>query len=442
MADAEELSSAPDPDHFTKAVTELGEKAPVTTTAAIFNDKGTKVVEKGVKINADMYSRLMQHKLTEPLQDSLAGAATVDGECLRKTAETIIAEHPFFARLAQDFAMRALLLEVISKVPLPGPIAFQLTLCREVRNESFIHAVQTALIAGWLAKTPTSLRFDVGTAVTAGLMHDLGMLHLDAVLLQPGQSLTSSQRRQLYSHPLISTMLLKRHHEFPKEVLRAVEEHHECMNGAGYPRNLAGDAISHMGRILGLAEVVAAMFGSDRVAPEMRLSVVLRMNVHRYDALLVSRIMQQLRPDQEAADAMDLLLDDPMARLADIEDAIAQWPSQLIKTPNLSTERLYGLTALATQTAQLHRTMATVGISREQLSQIGDAATDDTVRVELSMLATEAAWQLRAMARQARRRWRAGVDGEGYPEELQAWLSRVDALVQEGASEPDEAEVA
>lgn len=439
MAEVDDLST--DPEHFTKAVTELGEQDAVVTTEAIFNDKGTKVVEKGARINADMYSRLMQHKLSEPLENSLGSTDTVDGECLRATAETIIAEQPFFGRLAQDFAMRALLLEVISKVALPKPIAFQLTLCRKLRQESFIHAVQVALIAGWLAKTPTSLRFDVGQAVTAGLLHDLGMLHLDGVLLQPGLSLTASQRRQLYTHPVITSMLLKRHHEYSKEVLRAVEEHHECLNGAGYPRNLQGDAISHLGRILGLAEVVAAMFSADRVAPEMRLSVVLRMNVHRYDSLLVGRIMQQLRPDQEAASAMDLLLDDPMARLSDIEDAIAQWPSQLIKTPNLSTERLYGLTALATQTAQLHRTMATVGIAREQLQQIGDAANDDTVRVELSMLATEAAWQLRAMARQARRRWRVGPDGI-YPELLQSWLDRVDTLVLEGATQQDEVEAA
>jgi HD-GYP domain-containing protein (c-di-GMP phosphodiesterase class II) len=433
MSEPEELHT--NPQHFTKAVTELGEKRPVVTTTAIFNEKGVKIVEKGVAINAGMYERLMQHQLSEPIENSVSSLPTVNGELLRETAENLFLEIPFFARMGQEPGMRAMLLDAVSKIPLPPPMAFQATLSCEVRHEGFIHSVQVALIAAWLAKTPTALRFDVGMAAAADLLHDVGMLHLDPVLLQPEQGLTSAQRRQLYSHPLIAKVLLTRHREYTKEVVRAVEKHHECLNGSGYPRNLAGDAISPLGRILGLAEVVSAMFAPASVAPEMRLSVLLRMNMHRYDALLIKRVMLLLRPDHDATSAMDLVLDDPVGRLCDIEDAIAQWPAALIKTPGLSKERLYGLNALAAQTAQLQRTLATVGIAREQLMQIGDGAMDDTVKVELSLLALEAAWQLRAMARQARRRCRAGPDGS-YPPELQMWLDRVDAMVAEGVIQP------
>ncbi|WP_342616780.1 HD domain-containing phosphohydrolase [Rhodoferax sp. GW822-FHT02A01] len=430
MTDSAEIQT--DSKHFTRAVTDFGERKPVLATAPIFNDKGIKVAEKGVAINADMYERLMQHRLSEPIENLVSSASTVDGKFLRETAENLFLQIPFLARMAADAGMRELLLDVVSKISLPAPIAFQVTLCSEVQYDSFIHGVQVALISAWLAKTPTSLRFDVGMAATVGLVHDLGMLHLDPVLLQPEQVLSRTLRRQLYTHPLISAMLLKRHHEFPKEAVRAVEEHHESLNGSGYPRNLAGDAISPSGRILGLAAVVAAMFSHERRAPEMRLSVLLRMNMHRYDSVHVERVMRLLRPDQDAANAMSLVLEDPVRRLMDIEDAIAHWPSTLMKTPGLSKERLYGLNALAAQTAQLQRALATVGVAREQLVQIGDGIQDDIVKVELSLLAIEAAWQLRSMARQTRRRWHAD-HGEAYPDELQSWLDRVDDLTDEGS---------
>lgn len=431
MSDFPEEEAGADAQHFTKAVTELGETRPVLTTSAIFNEQGVKIVEKGVAINAGMYERLMQHKLSEPIENSVASLPTVTGEFLRETTENLLLQVPFYARMLEDPKVRVLLLDVISKIPLPAPMAFQLTLACEVRHEVFVHSVQVALTAAWLARSPTALRFDVGMAAAAGLLHDVGMLHLDPVLLQPEHGLSSAQRRQLYSHPLIATVLLKRHHEYTKEMVRAVGEHHEYLNGSGYPRNLAGDAISPLGRILGLAEVVAAMLAPDRDAPEMRLSVLLRMNMHRFDPVLVAQVMHLLRPDQDAANALSLVLPDPLTRLRELEDAISQWPEVLLKQPDLSRERLEGLQALTTQVSQLRRTLANVGVTQDQLTQLGDSALDDTLKVELSMLAAEAAWQLRALARQTRRRWRAGPGGS-YPAPLQTWLDKVDKLVSEG----------
>src|SRR5262249_9239832 len=147
---------------------------------------------------------------------------TVNGEFLRETTENLILQIPFYARMTEDPKVRALLLDVIAKIPLPAPMAFQLTLACEVRQEVFQHSVQVALTAAWLARSPTALRFDVGMAAAAGLLHDVGMLHLDPVLLQPEHGLTGAQRRQLYSHPLIATVLLKRHREYSKDMVRAV----------------------------------------------------------------------------------------------------------------------------------------------------------------------------------------------------------------------------
>ena len=108
MADSSELYT--EPDHFTKAITELGDKRPVVTASAIFNESGVKIAEKGVAINSGMYERLMQHKLSQPIEHSVSSIPTVDGEILKQTAQDLISSIPFFCRLAQDKSMRAALL--------------------------------------------------------------------------------------------------------------------------------------------------------------------------------------------------------------------------------------------------------------------------------------------------------------------------------------------
>lgn len=416
------------PDYFTKAVTELGEKRPVVTTEAIFNDRGVKVLDKGVAVNAKLYERLIAHKLPVPIEQSVSSTPTITGPVLRALAEQAMHEVPFFERIGADPKHRSLLLDSLDKLTLPEPMAFQLLLANEVRPALFRHSVQMALFAAWMSLTPVVSRYDLGIAAAAGLLHDIGMLHLDPLLLNPEDAITREQRRQLYSHPLVSTVLIERHHEYPRELLRAVKEHHEFLDGSGYPRNLQGDAIGPLGRILSLGELVTSMLESGRDAPEMRLWVQLRMNKHRYDAAMVARVQQHLRPQSELTGEGLELLADPVGMLQEINATVSDWPAAALQELPLSDARREGMAAVLVQASQLRRTLATVGVADLQLAQLGGETLDDALRLELGLLAQEALWQLRALKRQTKRRWRLG-DEPGYPAPLQAWLARAEALV-------------
>lgn len=418
-----------DPKHFTKAVTELGEKRPVVTTQAIFNERGIKIIEKGIQINAGLYERLMAHALTAPIEDSVTSTPTVTGAFLRAQAEQALRELPFFARISADSKTRSLLLDALEKLPLPAPMAFQLTLACEVHPTLFRHSIHMALMAAWMTLAPLVSRFDISLAAAAGLLHDIGMLHLDPVLLTPQYDISDEQRRQLYSHPLVSRALIERHHEYPRDLLRAVKEHHEFLDGSGYPSHLSGQAISPLGRVLSLSELVTTLLTPQTEACELRLSVLLRMNRHRYDAALLERVLQHLKPEAEPQPNAAAAMADPASRLLEIDAALSNWPAEAALRVTLNGPRREGMAVVAEQAAQLRRTLASVGVAPQQLAQLGnDALVDDFVRSELALLAHEAAWQLRTLARQTRRRWQLEPDGQ-YPDTLHTWLERVDALV-------------
>ena len=420
--------STNDRKHFTQTVTEMGEQHAVVASRAIFNSMGVKIVDQGVAINRSLYERLMQHKLQAPLEDSVSSPNCVTGESLKQAASMIMDEVPFFGRLGPDPASRKLLLNVIETVPLPEAMAFQLTVARDARPEIFMNLLRTALIAAWLASKSNQVsRFDLGMAASAGLLHDVGMLHIDPLLLQGSHQLNREQRRQLYSHPLLSTTLVERHHQYPREVVRAVSEHQEYLDGSGYPRNLSGDGISPLGRTVTLAQVVAAMFAPGRSAPEMQLSVLLRMNAHRYDQTMATQILTLVQPQLDVMSAAVVLLDDPVALLCEIDAILAQLPLELEKDAPLTPERRNGMALVADHGGKLRRALAGVGAVPDQLALLGEAAHDETVRIELTLLAREASWQLRTLGREARRRWRNGVD-EKYPSVLRAWLDQIEAL--------------
>lgn len=365
---------------------------------------------------------------TPPSDSQSVAAPPVTTETLRLSAKQILADIPFFARMAPDDKSRQLLLDVIGSMPLPTPIAAQLTSARDKQPELYLHLVRTSLTAAWLARAPLLSRYDVQIAAVAGMLHDIGMLHVDPLLLESDKVASVEQRRQLYSHPLISIGLIEPHHQYPKEVVRAVREHHECLDGSGYPRNLMGDAISPLGKILSLAKVVAAMFASGKVAPELRLSVLLRMNTHRYDNSMSLQVIGMLQPEADVTVVGLTLLDDPVKRLLAIDDALKRWPAGLADDLQVTSARRDEVRRLGGHVAQIHRALANVGAAPEQLELLGNEVLDDALQREMTLLTREAGWQLRTLARQTRRRWNAGP-GENFPDSLQTWLDNVDTVV-------------
>ena len=419
-----------DPEHYKRAVTELGERRAVVAKQAIFNAQGVKVVEKGTPINASLYERLNAHKLPEPLEDSLSAEGLVSGRSLRMDVELLLEREAFYARMTATPTERAKRLDVVEKLPLPDAMAFQLTLARDVHPSVYQHSLRAMWTMIWLASSPLGKRFELAEAAAVGLLHDMGMLHLDPALLDPQTTLTAAQRRQLYSHPILGVMLMERHHAYPKEVVRAVMEHHECLNASGYPRHLNSAQISPLGRCIALTEVVTAMIGSETNGGELRLAVLLRMNLHRYDAALIDRVMGLLRPEQDPGSQTVVPLDQPAQALIGIDQAVSAWPSECACFTDLTAERRAGMAIVSEQIAQLRRTLAEAGLTPAQLEQLGDGAQDPLLARELSLLAKEAAWQLRTLARQASQRWRAGAEGD-HPPELQAWMDQGEQIAQQ-----------
>lgn len=393
---------AHDPRHFTHAVTEFGARHEVVTTHPILNLQGVKILEQGSRVNPDLYERLMQHRLAAPLEQCVRSVPSVVPTSVQERVAQAIARVPLYERMVADSDTRNLLLDSMTRIPLPEAIAFQLTLASEMLPDLFDHLIDTALVSAWLALDPTHpSHARVMHAACVGLLHDLGMLHLDPVLLDYRQEIDEQLQRTLYTHPLLSHTLANNQNCYHHDILLGILNHHEFLDGSGYPRGLHAASLGDMARIVALAELVVGAYAPGRVVSEQRLSIVLRMNMHRYDETLAQRVLELLRPYPEIIGSTLPLLEHPAFHLQAVHRALAQWPLSGA-TQTGSMHHLADLSFMAEQIEQLQHSLARVGAAPEQLALIDTLEPDLMLQHELTLLVDEAAWQLRALARPGR----------------------------------------
>jgi len=92
----------------------------------------------------------------------------------------------------------------------------------------------------------------------AAVIHDIGKINIPAeILSKPGQ-LTKIELDMVKTHPQVGYDILKTI-EFPWPIAQIVLQHHERMDGSGYPQGLSDDDILLEAKILGVADVVEAM---------------------------------------------------------------------------------------------------------------------------------------------------------------------------------------
>jgi HD-GYP domain-containing protein (c-di-GMP phosphodiesterase class II) len=96
----------------------------------------------------------------------------------------------------------------------------------------------------------------------AALIHDLGSFKIPVeVLVKPGK-LTAVERLLVQSHPEVAHRILQGI-EFPWPIAEIILQHHERLDGTGYPRGLTGSAILIEAKIIAVADAMEAML-SDR----------------------------------------------------------------------------------------------------------------------------------------------------------------------------------
>jgi hypothetical protein len=129
-----------------------------------------------------------------------------------------------------------------------------------------------------------------------GLLHDLGEMYIapEHGEADADSSLDFQNYKHLVAHPHVGQLLLSQLTDYPATVARAVAEHHERLDGSGYPHRLERAQISPLGRQLAVTEAVLGVLRGE--CPQLaRASVALRVVPGEFDLAWVGAVSDACR---------------------------------------------------------------------------------------------------------------------------------------------------
>lgn len=398
---------APHDIHYLRHVTDLGQHRAVVTTQAIYTQAGIKLLDVGIRVSAALYDKLVSHVLLQPIDECLSVDNAVSAVSLRRDLEAMLLEIEEGGGLKASMNQRERALKVCERVPLPSLLAFKLTVMREQRPHIYRHTLQVVLVAVFLAIATGQTGSASTNAAAAALFHDMGQLQIDPAIADDAWHLDENQLRYFDTHPITAYLILKTIPELDPDVAIAVLNHHERLDGSGYPRRMIGDALDPLGQLLAVADVGAAILWRKKSAAYRPLSMALRFNRGKLNSDLKQTLLNFVwslgNNEFDIAATATLPLPDSFKRLSEAMKELHNITSDLA-----AGSALLPLQALTQERLdQLRHRLGSAGVDLDQdVENFADPDADLQWTAEKHCIFDEAMWQLRAVARELRRRAR------------------------------------
>lgn len=178
-----------------------------------------------------------------------------------------------------------------------------------VSHHDFYTATHLVNVATWMVPLAYALGYRSSEELTqiceAGMLHDIGKLHISADLLNKKDRLTDEDWEIIRQHPQRGYENLEKYEHVDALSRRIALEHHERLDGTGYPRGLRNGDIHMFSRICSVVDSFDAMtafrpFKSRTLSPAEAIGILQKESPDKYDAEVVDAwlaLVKSARPD-------------------------------------------------------------------------------------------------------------------------------------------------
>jgi HD-GYP domain-containing protein (c-di-GMP phosphodiesterase class II) len=411
--DAGPAADAADGDanpHYVDRVVSTSASHNVEAAEDILAADGTKLLARGARIDAGMRERLLARKLRRPLEASIRIVDGVIPEGFGPIAERLLDQHPLLRALCDPGRAQPVPTS-LANLRLTVPMQALLTVYCQSNEDRLQHTVGVAMLALGLARRVLPGAVDLHRSLSfAGLVHDVGELYIDPVHLQPGHRLDSDGWRHIVAHPVIGHRVLVGLDGAGRAVAEAVLDHHERLDGHGYPRGIAGAALPVEGQVLAAAEWLMALVDR-RSAPLAHAQIVTRLIDGEFSPAVLDELTAAARSADEAQGPLPAAatLVDSAPRVARIAESLRRchaaedWIQARIATGSPALRR--ALSGGLARMQQIRRALAMTGLDAGEpgalLQDLADSQ-DPRLQTEVLLVLRELEWRLRDLERSQR----------------------------------------
>ncbi len=157
------------------------------------------------------------------------------------------------------------------------------------------HEAKVAIISCKIAEEMAMPKEQIEAIRVAAALHDIGKISVPSEILTKPGHLSDLEREIIKTHCRVAYDILKTI-KFPYPVAEIILQHHERMDGSGYPQGLKGDKILMEARIIGAADVIDAMASHRPYRPALGVDVaieeILRYKGKLYDHAVVDACLK------------------------------------------------------------------------------------------------------------------------------------------------------
>ena len=148
--------------------------------------------------------------------------------------------------------------EILSALSLDG-LSPWLDAVQSHHSGTYCHSLMVAGIAGSFAQHLGWSEKDCQEAIAGGLVHDIGKMRIPLTILDKADKLTDAERSIIDKHPVFGRDILKPRLELSVDIKKMAIQHHEFLDGSGYPDGLKGERISPKVRLMTICDIFTAL---------------------------------------------------------------------------------------------------------------------------------------------------------------------------------------
>ena len=268
-------------DGYVQHLLDMSQRYSMTLCDDVKNDMGVVLLAKGGELNQTLVKKLGKHHLTKPLENCVKLDANISAKQLLDELHIVLAQQPNLALIYKTLALSSVLKRVCDYYQTFPLVVQKLTVLKSQLPIVYEQSLHCALLSLGIAKKLCLSTEECQWAFISGLLHNLGILNLDAQMLENKGEYTSTQWRTLQSHPILAHNMLVKVPTLPHSIASAVLEHHEHCDGSGYPFNKEGHELALLGQIVGMADTCLAIYkrelarkglGFDALLPVLQLN--------------------------------------------------------------------------------------------------------------------------------------------------------------------------
>ncbi|WP_409345254.1 HD-GYP domain-containing protein [Paenibacillus sp. MBLB4367] len=240
---------------------------------SIYNEEGIVLLGCHVELTQSLLERLMRYgidflyiddprtddvEISELLSDEtrLKAMQTIRGN-FRKVLEESTRRSTFHSFLGKEFGKLINLL--VDDLSASKAAMIMLTNMQLRDHYLYQHSLNVCIYSTMLGMFHGYSRDELTVLSLGAILHDVGKVHVPLDILQKPGKLTEQEFDSMKQHTGIGFKLLKEEPNIPLQAAHCAYQHHERVNGSGYPRGLKGRDIHEYARWIGIADSYDAM---------------------------------------------------------------------------------------------------------------------------------------------------------------------------------------